>query len=642
MHHDPHRRHHSTAFSRSAVAVACAALALAAAVPQSRAYTRSDNVGFTTVNQNPWAAGDAFVFDESWGFNVPFSNVALAPVGLNPLDTLLRSFMGIDVGFARVGAVASGSFGMEFGVYADGGRMNITYPGTGRIDIATRPATNDISLLSAARTTTAFTPGLYREFTPDTGLLMAIYGGPGYDSLNSIPGWETERFRNPVFQTAFPKAAAWADVDWNLSAGVRVEAGVARVRVGPEVICLGCTSRTINVAGHADTARLVHINPGSVNIIGLGSQPLSGQEFGLGGGTLRVSYPEVAVAGGLQGGGNSLFGQGLREILAFNGNLEQMVPILGPFLRQDVGPFRVKLLGVTGGPTVSLYQDFEVHIDPTIELRFSAPVTWWSPAGPVQTMRIVAPVGEAIDWKPMLGSRNGSISVQPTYHLNATLSNETGLAVGFELAFDSLEVQPGDLGPIDLGTLDSDAALRLPLFEDEFSIALQPITTRSIQLDVTSPVFLEATEVGSVIVDVGTVRWLGTEGDLSRFELGLEVATHAVHVGDLLCLSCVQGVGGGFNPMSGFFTDGDEEMFFTSLYTFRQDIGGPGAPQLNGAAKPIDQLMPPSYAVGDPTPESDFGFGPITPIPEPGTWALWLAGGGLMALLLGRERRRRA
>ncbi|MDN3920607.1 hypothetical protein [Roseateles violae] len=661
----------------TAVAFAMLSLLLAGA-PQGVALTLNHNVSFTAVNRNPWTDGP--MFREQWvnkDLQQAFT-VSVPTVGLSP-TALMSDFLGIpNIGFVRAGGVASGNIGLDLGLYVDGGRLNITYPGTGRIDIATRGATG-VSTLGYTRTNTSFTPGLYREFKPNLGMVMALLGGPGYDSLNSIPGYETEHFQNPVFKTSFPTAAAWADLHWNLNAGVRVEAGALRLRnpITGSIECVLCTSRQFT-ANNADSVRLIDINPAGVQVIGLGRQQISGSDIALGYGSVSVSYPNLAVGGGLQAGSTTLFGTQAREIMAFNGNLEQLVPFVGAFLHQGVGPFDLKLLGVEGGPKLSLYQDFTVKVAPKLELNFSRPVEWLSPGGAQITNQIVAPLGQALDWRPIPGAFDNKLVVQPRYLLDGEVRNTTGLALGYELYIDALEADTGlgKVGPVPAGHLQADDALRLPpLYDHAFSLGLGAIKARNINLDVVSPVWAEVGDIGQTPVTLVGGRQLSGDDLGGLFSLTFRIGSHDytrqvggsyvriataggrdedqlllrlnqalfiereagdVRIGDLLCLYCEDNAArlAGSDP---FFTDQGEDLYFNPLFSFRSDDIDAGAAQLQGSATALAQLRPPVAVLGAAVAEGDFGFGPITDVPEPASWVLGLAGG---LLVCGRRLQR--
>ncbi len=672
---------------RSAVARAWPALlALAAIWPagQATAYSVAQNVAFTVVNQNPWTSGDAFRRD--WTFNDLRADVnpSIPAVPLSP-TAALGSFLGLpEIGFMRVEAGIAGSAGLELGYYVDGGRMNLQYPGTGLIDVQTRAGTNIVSTVTASRTTTGFTSGLTRDFVVAQTDLRAL-GGVGYDPGRSIPGFESGRFRDPGFQTYFPTAAAWATFDYSVAASINVQAGVLRFRnpLDPdEIVCVGCVQRRFSTDPLADRVTLLDVNPRRLEVIGLGAVELD-RDIRLGAGSVRVSYPDVSVRGTMQAPGQ-LGGDDAKPIITLNGDLEKLVPFIGPFLRVGVGPAEVKLLGVSGGPKLSLYQDFDVDVKPRVELTFSSPVRFKRADGSTSITQVVTvDAGEAFNWTPVVGSTSGKLTVQPRYLLGGTVRNQTGFAIGYQVDVDALEADIGiaRLGPIDIARLDSDDAIRLPAFYDQsFALTERAVQTRSFELLALSPVLRDGIEIGEAAPKLLAYAIVGREGGLTRvnvaFELGGLRGTYArsivgevkvvespffdvvqlaldmpedliidvgggtvVNLGRSVCLNCVDGA----DQMTGSspsFSDGLGELYVNTLLEgeFRTDGAiDLDSPFLNRATTDPLQVAQPRWQIGDPLPSGDFGFGDISPapVPEPPAVLLMLLGAGL---LLGRQR----
>lgn len=652
----------------SAYALCCAAVAAGAAAWPVQAVVREDNVGFTAVNRNPWVAGAAFssewLFDDiAASLSVPVPSINLSP------GAALANFLGLpEIGFARLGGTLAGDFGLDLGYFVSGGRLNLNYPGTGRLDITTRPGDVVPTFLSTP-TQTSFTPGLYREFRPLQVESMVLNGGAGYDPNNSIPGFGLARFQEPTFQTAFPNAAAWATLHWNASASLQAQAGVARYRnpLNGDINCVLCVSKGFEVR-NADNVTLIDVNRNGVEVIGLGRQALFNQDIALGLGSVRVSYPDVAVGGTRVGGGTGLAGSDSKPIIAFNGDLEKLVPVLGAFLRQSAGPFEVKLLGVSGGPKLSLYQDFTINVTPKVELNFSRPVEWIRAGGNQVTQSITVALGEGLQWRPIAGT--GKLLVQPRYILDGEVTNRTGFALGYQIDADALEVDSGvgSLGPLDIAEFNANAAIRLPAFYDHsFSLGLAAVKAPAIELTVRSPVLntpgdtdlslqswarlsgdgdgpgnfrlrfaagnntFEAQVFGQLLRIAGTV-----DGDQLLFEaaqvMRFDVGNGAVaEVGSLLCLECddLSALMQGSDP---FFVDAGETLYFNPLFDFPRDEVDGSVPRLNGATTPLDALTRPLTVLGETVAVLDHEWAPITPVPEPPAWALFVGAGLLFWL----------
>lgn len=689
---------------RSAIAVALISALGGAALP-AMAYTVEQNVGFTVVNQNPWTSGDAF--HQSWSYDKLRASltVPVSPVNLNPMDALAE-LLGVplpSIGFARLQAQLSGTAGLDLGYYVDGGRMNLQYPAVGRFEFATRPGTNVVSTVGSTRVRSSFQPGFARDLVTATPNMIQL-GGLGYDERLSIPSSGFGSFREAGFRTYFPTAAAWADFDYRVSAGVTAQAGLMRIRkpFSDTVYCVGCIERSVSLA-EEDRITLVHANPQGVSVIGAGRLPLFDQKIALGAGSVTVSYPDVSVRGRLEGP-TLLAGSAAKPILQFDGDLEQMIPVVGAFLHQKVPftPFSAKLLGISGGPILSLYQDFEVRLAPQMEMQFSAPVRWNRADGSrVVTRSIPLLPGESFDWTPIVGSglTSGRYTVQPRYMLGGEVTNRTGFAVGFQAEVEALEVDLGiaKLGPVHIASFRDDASIKLDPFyaPDPFALKTTTVTGASFELLARSPVLRDGLEVGNAELRLHSYAAVGQPGADGRqtfdlvfaagaemlytragghvlrrslgapspvggaepfgtsdlYEVMLDLGTDLAldgqdgltyFAGSVLCLLCYDFGTGMLDAASPSFVDGSDRVFFNTLRAGEFRLDEPSDPdpwRLNAEATDPSTIAPTRFDVGSARPAEDFGFGP-PPIlvPEPASGLLLLAGAAAVGLVVRRRR----
>ncbi|MGZ8160700.1 MAG: hypothetical protein ACXWTK_02375 [Methylobacter sp.] len=93
----------------------------------------SANVAFTKVNQNPWAAGDAF--ESSWSYDDIQADlrVDVPSVGASA-SGILSKFLGLpEIGFANIGGSFDGHAGLSLGYAVNGtDEHHLSGPGYGR------------------------------------------------------------------------------------------------------------------------------------------------------------------------------------------------------------------------------------------------------------------------------------------------------------------------------------------------------------------------------------------------------------------------------------------------------------------------------------------------------------------------------
>ena len=150
--------------------------------------------------------------------------------------------------------------------------------------------------------------------------------------------------------------------------------------------------------------------------------------------------------------------------MTLTGNLEKLIPFIGPILQNSIGPLGYDLLNLSGGPQLELYQDMTFTPDPKVRLTFSEPVLFGT--DPVPAFEREFDLDDDIRWTPMF-SNSTSITVKPTYLLNNTFQNETGLAVSLLVDVEALSLT-GNFPPFN-GTLGPiyNNRITVPLFDGE-------------------------------------------------------------------------------------------------------------------------------------------------------------------------------
>lgn len=482
-------------FKSTVVAWGCLLGAIVAPHPLS-ALTVDHNVNFAAVNRDPWTGGPRFTDQGGYSFNHGF-NVELPGINANPLD-ILANFIGIPlpkIAGANVGGRIAGNAGFSVGYYVSGGNLDVTYPAQGKLDFQTLGDTNRVALGRSTAIQTQFLPGLNREYT-SISTTLALAAGLGYSDLansgavGAIGGATT--FQAPMFTTEFPYASAWANFNFAVGAGVGLKGELLCLGV-----CLASFEKNISITA-GDSVDLVEIDPGKAHIAGLGTFDLLNNKFSLPFGTLELNYPDVKVKGTLQPDG-TLAGDGSELIIALRASLDDLIPIIGPFLDGSVGPFGYTLLSADGGPQVSLYQDMQFQITPQLTLAFNQPVEVFGADGNfhIQT-ELTVPAGETPFIRPLFGNAP-ELVVRPTYRLDNQFTNETGLQFDFAVHFEGLGIRSpiADLGPISLGTLSTNGLFQVPVFAPPpFELPVPEIAVRRLTFEKVVPFVSDPNAIG--------------------------------------------------------------------------------------------------------------------------------------------------
>ena len=639
-----------------------AAAAAALLCGPAAAVSVVQNISYNQPNLSPWSQGSAFTLDwsKSYGgslnFNVPTVDLSLSG--------LLAGFLGLPkIGFVESSVSGQAGAWLDVGYYVSGGRMNLQYPGQGRLDFGGAGPGRFGTL------NTAFVPGLTRAVKSSSAQALSTLLGSGYDPDNSLPGFAWDRYKAPTFATSFPTASAWAQVRYDVRADLGVTAGVARA-FGE---CLLCKRFSAEVSA-ADTIPLLSIDRTGVEVLGKRALPLFGQDFSIGVVSARLDYPDLKVQGGLKADGVTLAGRDARSVLSFNAPLEQLVPVLGPILSPKIGPFEATLLSVAGGPSFGLYQDFEVAVQPKVQLDFGTQVQFRRNGQRSFGRSITLDLGEDIDWKPVMNF-SGTVRVQPTWLLDGTIRNETGIAIGAQLSVDALKLQIPPLptiGPVKIARITEPDLVSIPLYApDPFAITRTAVVGAPVDV----PVQVGSTHRASLStrllralpldgVGAGESDWYLTFGiddasftthvrgrasgvlvgggfntDFQVFDTVLETLEpvrvkigfaglfdagndETLDLGTLFCVRCSDR-SAQLVDQGNWLADGDDRLYMNRLDDYGTDLG---------VARAVSTLPFDPLAVAI---ESS-----VVAVPEPGSWALMA--GGLLAVAGVAARHRRS
>jgi hypothetical protein len=621
----------------------------------------NQNVNFAAVNKNPWTGGPAF--EQQWNLTQPSVGpvrVDLPKLNGNPLN-IIADFLGIDLPFsANVGAggTVSGSVGFDFGYYVSGGKLNVNYPALSTLNIQTiEPDGNRVIAGRSFSIGSNFTPGLNTISPPLTPQYVAM-AGLGYEVLTQNVSAGTT-MKDPFLKTTFPYASVWADFNYDINGGAFVEA-TAKVFGA----CIVCARKEVKF-GDGRTVTLLEIDPGGKGqppvVRFLGNQVNPFQPIQIGPAKIEFSYPDVAVQGSLQGD-RSVFGSDTKSIISVQGGAEKLIPFIGPFLQNGVGPFGYQLLSTDGGPSLGLYQDFRFTPKPEMQLAFSQPILQRGADGKYRPTNVVRfALGDTLDIIAPLTLGGADLRVQPTYFLNNTVYNQTGLSLGVQMDLEMLRLTSpfGSLGPAFRDHLDFELA-RMTLFENQFSLSLGAITGRAFELDVEFPLDLtfqdrfvfagvvqdseypEGEGFRIIYIDTltgeqfsdfaeGEILTLGEFGDfLQQIFIADEdvIGAGGINLGRAFCLVCVDISEYLFEEESPFLDLGDDLLFLSDLTVFDDgEIDITDHPIL-GMNNFKDEHRPVATEIGPTV---------FFEVPEPGTLAAFLA--GLVGIGVARRRR---
>lgn len=667
------------AWRRNALRGACAAIALALA-PAAAARVVSTNVAFMGVNLNPWDNGLEFVVgdenrDIATNFSLPTINANTTP------QDAVADLLGLPgLSFAKLGFSASGYAGLALGYHVNGGRMNISFPGQALMDFETAPG-DVVQAGKAVAISTNFLSGLTRPIKLADPMMAQLVAGPGYAAQHSIDNFDFGTYSTPNFQTAFPNAMAYARFDYDVTGSTQVSGGLNTP--------LGCLCYTVpfshRVAGAVDIAR---VDKNGVNLAGLGRWQPFDVPYAVPGGAITLSYPDVAVGGVVGGDGITMTGSGIKPIVSFNASMEQLVPVLGQFLHQAIGPFDVTMLSVNGGPVLSLYQDITVRMMPQFTISFNQTVGIIRNGVTSFAKQISGVLGDNLQWFPIVQTSDTVIRAQTSFRPTVEINNQTGLALGYNLDVRTMGVGTplGQLGPYQVASLNDPAAYKMPAMCCDAFTQRMPWLWGSVETFHVQGYNPQLQQALSPPISISAINVLGAgqyqltfvvppsfatpgfntpitallTGVLQRAEHD-ESAPYSdggprpdtaliadsdvtvmipfrdplsdtgyrmvpINLGRYFCFSCTV-TESLFNTESPVLSDGTDGIFVPRIDTFRTDT-----PDLS--LDPVFSTPPASIKLADVVYQGPRQF---LPVPEPSSWAMMVAGFGLVGAALRRR-----
>lgn len=506
-----------TAWRRAAACVTLS-LTLAAATPASADIVVEENVAFNARKINPYTGGPAFVKQEVISLipNEVFNGKIRADlpfIDVDPVAVALEALLGVSLPSlvkAQIGATVAGNTNLSFGYYVTAGQLDISYPARSSLGFETVGGGNYVLGNQQYSIQSDFLPGVSRRIVPVEFLQTS--GGAGYAAA-PIGGFSSIDYAAPWFATTSPWAQAWVDASADIHTGIHTKvtalSGVKSWR------------KDINIDASVG-GRLVEVDPSGLWVAGepvlevnldepYGPVPVVG-----GAAELTIQVPKLDVTSDPING-RVLHARRVKPVVTLTGNLEKLIPFIGGWLHNSIGPLEYDLLQLSGGPQVGLYQEMTFTPQPRVRLTFSEPVKVagtregadvHAGAGPFHVTQIAEfDLGQNdVIWKPLF-SNSDSITIKPTYLMNAMFRNETGVDVSLLVDVDSL-------------------SLKAPFFVFENDRTIGPLFTE----EVTIRLFDEALFTLSFPVPIGNIT--GSPIVVPKANIGLEIG-----LGDLQLVS---------------------------------------------------------------------------------------------------------
>ncbi len=522
-------------------AVFCAVLLVSAASPV-RSLTLQPSLNFAAVNQSQWAAGRAFVLDESLGKYIqPTLKWDVSSYDLfntSPTKLLMQS-LGIAIPFLDNGLSTSagfgtrGTLGFDLGVRATTGHVAISYPVAPTLRLPDKIDAGKPFALDSSWGVAMPPAGSCALCWQLDQVTQAAGGGYAFfakgDGLVDQAGKKLFASK-PVFDTFFPAVQAWADLSLQASGDVRIK---VEGKVGAFGIEVGKTwEQRITLPTIDKSTQLLRVDSRGQVLVktpGLGGLGVDSVFDRTGATWLKdgVNYqanvddwlrfdhpnvnpwlhvqghiPKVDTKGALAADGRTLRSAGQDDMIAVSLDVPHLAgalldaplavsfPSAPPNLKLD-------LVSGTSGPVASIYQSFTFDPRLTMELHANLPISRqlangsWTPF----STTLDVPLGESVQLRTPVAMLAAlpNLTLKPVYRLDNTFTNETGVALSIDSNLDALTATfpspvGGDLtvgplvpvhGRVELG--------KLPLYKESFPITgFAPIAQPEFTLDTVS------------------------------------------------------------------------------------------------------------------------------------------------------------
>jgi len=432
------------------------------AAPVSAAGVSSYGLEFSAKNLNPWDVGTASNVSKKFDlFSYSWDKVKLPTINGDPGGALLDVLGLGDLASVTLGASTSGKIGLNAGYDVNGGTLNLSYAGHANV---------------SAPDTYVYGKSLEIGTNFNQGPVQYI------SFLNG-----QNRTATSGFSTTTPYADVYANLNLSVNAGATLEG----------CLLLYCADATINFPGVSYQQQLLDANT-ATGINALGVDVLKfGQTTDLGGwGSLTVNTPKINVTGTPQVDG-TLRGSAVGNILDLKFNGDQLIPVIGPLLKNNIGPLGYTLVSFTPEATLGVYQNLEFLPNVKAELQFSDPMLQILADGTKKIIDAGAPVtvnaGDPFNLRPIAFQSyvSNSLTVKPTYSFDAKIHNTTGLTLGGDLEVDGLALNTpfGDVGPLPNPPPIPVFTVNIPLWENLFPVNVAPIALPTFEIANGNPLF---------------------------------------------------------------------------------------------------------------------------------------------------------
>ncbi len=557
---------------------------------------------FSETGQSMWSSGKAIVIDtgnKRIGPD-PWNLGQTAGKFVNPCDP----FGSCNTG-AQIGAQTTGNMGLEYGLKFDSGSVNATYPINVHLG----------------------TPGVYSNNAGQAFTIDSSYTVPGF---TGGPGPKTVLGLGQItagMQSQGPTLQAYVNLDAQFHAFIGAQACAFGVCQGPFLGPLDVDK--------SQTLASINNNDGKIQIGGTVvslDQNFSTLDGDL---TARLNIPNINAASTKAAGSTAtdLISVARDNIAALDANVGNIISkALGLPLVGDVAGIGYNLLSVNAGLALDVRQTLSLSIIPKMTLDFLSPVqqllsngTWGA-----ATNSITYDLGQSVT----LRSDYQNLAVIPITSLAATLTNRTDLLLEGDLSVQALGVNAFgfQIGPLlDTGNLNA-GLLDIPIVQNSFGVDFGSVTN--------SPFSIAQLPKGASDTFKGF--------DLSYQASQTPGAQGQVYATDLDNTQCSPlQIGYGFCPDTKYvtstgargFDEQGQEVFIGDLGAFNQPGVTEGPNTGDDELKAL--LAGVGYTPGLPAFQIPVGA-PAISVPEPGTWALMIAGLGLSGVGLRRRRARLA